>query len=79
MYLYLSNLNIKRVIRKIKPTIGDDGVEMCLDNGKWVSNTILFADDTILFGSDCLQPFIFNMLRQQSALPGQAVQEMLIP
>ncbi len=40
---WLSNLHIE-----MKAKVGDVGVEICVNGGKWVLNTILFADDTVL-------------------------------
>ncbi len=35
------------VIREMKAKVGDVGVEMCVNGGKWVLSAILFADDTV--------------------------------
>ncbi len=45
---WLFNLYMDGVIREMKAKVGDVGVEMCVNGGKWVLNTILFADDTVL-------------------------------
>ncbi len=42
------NLYMDGVIREMKAKVGDVGVEMCVNGGKWVLNIILFADDTVL-------------------------------
>ncbi len=48
MSLWLFNLYMDGVIREIEAKVDDVGVEMCVNGGKWVLNTILFADDTVV-------------------------------
>ena len=45
---WLFNIYMDGVIREMKAKIGDVGVSMSVDGGKWCVNTILFADDTVL-------------------------------
>ncbi len=40
------------VIREMKAKVDDVGVEMCVNNDKWVLNTIMFADDTVLIADN---------------------------
>ncbi len=42
------NLCLDGVTREMKAKVGDVGVEMCVNDGKWMLNTILFADNTFL-------------------------------
>ncbi len=41
---WLVNLYMDGVMREIKAKVVDDGVGMCV-GGRWVMNTLLFADD----------------------------------
>ncbi len=45
---WLFNLYMDGVIMDMKARIGDAGVEMCVNDSKWVLYPILFADDTVL-------------------------------
>ncbi len=45
---WLFNLFMDGVVRKMKATVDNVGVEMSIDNTKWKLNTILFVDDTVL-------------------------------
>ena len=45
---WLFNLYMDGVIREMKARAGNVGVELCTNGDKWVVNTILFADDTVL-------------------------------
>ncbi len=45
---WLFNLYMDGVVREMKAKVGEVGVEMCVNGAKWVLNTILFADDTVL-------------------------------
>ena len=36
------------VIREMKARAGNVGVELCINRDKWLVNTILYADDTVL-------------------------------
>ena len=46
---WLFNLYMDGVIREMKAGAGVNvGVELCTRDGKWLVNTILFADDTVL-------------------------------
>ncbi len=49
---WLINLYMDGVIREMKAKAGDAKVEMCVNNGKWVLNTVLFADDTGLIAGN---------------------------
>ena len=45
---WLFNLYMDGVIREMKAGAVNAGVELCTNDGKWLVNTILFADDTVL-------------------------------
>ncbi len=47
---WLCNLYMDDVIREMK--VGDVGVEMCVNDSKWVLSTILFADNTVLIAEN---------------------------
>ncbi len=52
MSLWLCNLYMDSIIREMEAKVGGVGVEMCVNNGKCVLNTILFADDTVLIAEN---------------------------
>ncbi len=41
MSLWLFNLHMDDVLREMKAKVGDVGVKMCVNDGKWVLNTIV--------------------------------------
>ncbi len=45
---WLFNINMDGVIREMKGKLGEVGVKMFAEGRKWVLNSILFADDTML-------------------------------
>ena len=45
---WLFNLYMDGVIREMKARAGNVGIELCTNGDKWLVNTILFADDTVL-------------------------------
>ncbi len=48
MSLWLFNIYMDGVIREVKGKVGEVGVRMYDEGRKWVLNSILFADDTVL-------------------------------
>ena len=49
---WLFNLYMDGVIREMKAKVDGGGVEMCVNDDKWMLNTILFADDTVLIAEN---------------------------
>ena len=49
---WLFNIYMDGVLREMKANVGGVGVEMCVNGGNWVLNTILFADDTALIAEN---------------------------
>ena len=49
---WLFNLYMDGVVREMKAKVDGVGVEMCVNGDKWVLNTILFADDSVLIAEN---------------------------
>ncbi len=49
---WLFNIYMDGVDRKVKVKVGEVAVRMCDEGRKWVLNSILFADDTVLIAEN---------------------------
>ncbi len=49
---WLFNIYMDGVMKEMKGKVGEVGVRMYTEGGKWVLNSILFADDTVLIAEN---------------------------